>query len=240
MAPRKPLLQHLSSENNEAWMGLIDGVYAVAMTMIAIELPGLVLSLIQVPNEARELAPLTAIITYEFITYIATFLILYELWSFHKSILLLARLSRRNQNLINGFILAVTCLGAGNTIVILKAKTEAVSEALSQGATHSQLMQDWLGSTEQFGLITFLIVAGSYGLLAALARQSKTTKSASDLLSLERSSWRRGVLFLALITLWSPLLMGSQQPLLPPAPVVVGYLIATHIRSGNFQPPTNH
>ena len=37
---RRPI-QHLESPNAEMWMGLIDGVYAAAMTLIAIELPEL-------------------------------------------------------------------------------------------------------------------------------------------------------------------------------------------------------
>ena len=43
-ASNRPLrlpIQHLESPNAEMWMGLIDGVYAAAMTLIAIELPEL-------------------------------------------------------------------------------------------------------------------------------------------------------------------------------------------------------
>ncbi len=35
--------QHLESPNAEMWMGLIDGIYAIAITLIVFELPEIAL-----------------------------------------------------------------------------------------------------------------------------------------------------------------------------------------------------
>ena len=45
-ASTKYPVHHLDSDSGESWMGLIDGVYAIAMTLIAIELPELIISLV--------------------------------------------------------------------------------------------------------------------------------------------------------------------------------------------------
>ena len=105
-------------------MGLIDGIYAIAMTLIAIELPELASQIIGTINQKVETTTISGLLIYEPAAYTATFLILYELWSFHKSILKLSGIRHAQQNLINGLILALTCLGAGNIILILKSKTE--------------------------------------------------------------------------------------------------------------------
>ena len=97
-------------------MGLIDGIYAIAMTLIALELPELASQLIKAIKSQVELITISGLLAYELIAYTATFLILYELWTFHKSILKISGIKHSSQNLINGLIMALTCLGAGNII----------------------------------------------------------------------------------------------------------------------------
>lgn len=221
-------LRHLNQQNSEPWMGLVDGIYAIAMTLIAIELPELADSLLKADAKAFELGPLTAIFIYELTAYTTTFLILYELWTFHKAILFLAGLRKHTQNLINGLILAITCLGAGNVIVILKAKNETSTRALEQGATHSDLMKSWIGNSDQLVLVNVLIVAFSFLMMSELARYSDSYATSNDLRGLQRSSLRRAIVFLVFTVNWLPLLLGHQQPLIPPAIAVVLYLAVTN------------
>ena len=60
------------------WMGLIDGIYAIAMTLIAIELPELASQLIGTINQKVETTTIIGLLIYELVAYTATFLILYE------------------------------------------------------------------------------------------------------------------------------------------------------------------
>ena len=58
------------------WMGLIDGVYAIAMTLIAIELPELASQLIDATGSQIENATISRLLIYELITYTVAFFIL--------------------------------------------------------------------------------------------------------------------------------------------------------------------
>ena len=122
-------------------MGLIDGIYAIAMTLIAIELPELASQLIGTINQKVEATTISGLLIYELVAYTATFSILYELWSLHKSILKLSGIRHARQNLINGLILALTCLGAGNIILILKSKTELASEEITSGMSQATIFK---------------------------------------------------------------------------------------------------
>ena len=92
------------------------------MTLIAIELQELIKSLFKISNSENDQSAIIAITSYELITYTATFLLLYEIQSYHKTILKLADIRSLIQNSVNNIILAITCLGAGNIILILNIK----------------------------------------------------------------------------------------------------------------------
>ena len=55
------------------WMGLIDGIYAIAMTLIAIELPELASQLIGTINQKVETTTISGLLIYELAAYTATF-----------------------------------------------------------------------------------------------------------------------------------------------------------------------
>ena len=131
------------------WMGLIDGIYAIAMTLIAFELPELALQLIEATTKQTELTTISGLLMYELISYAVTFLILYELWSFHKSILKLSGIRHTRQNLINGLILALTCLGAANIILILNSKTQLAANEIKANMSQASILKEWIahGST---------------------------------------------------------------------------------------------
>ena len=59
-------------------MGLIDGIYAIAMTLIAFELQVLALQLIEATTKQTELTIISGLLMYELISYAVTFLILCE------------------------------------------------------------------------------------------------------------------------------------------------------------------
>ena len=227
-------IRHLNQNGGESWLGLIDGVYSIAMTLIAIELPELIKSLFEISNSADDQSTILAITGYESIAYAATFLLLYELWSYHKSILKLAGIRRQAQNLINSIILAITCLGAGNIILILNTKTEIALKDLQANASQEQLFNDWVGTHHELAIATFVMVAAMFFLMALLARissrnQDLKQEQATALRGLGRGTCQRGFWFLAFILTWTPLLFGQNLPLIPPAILVLIYILADQI-----------
>ena len=157
-------------------MGLIDGIYAIAMTLIAIELPELASQLIDTTGTQIETATIGGLLIYELITYTVAFFILYELWIFHKSILKISGIKRNRKNLINGLIMALTCLSAGTIILILKTKTNLASNEIKSGTSQATILKDWISHDAAASICMLLIIASMFGLLSLLARTKKTTR----------------------------------------------------------------
>lgn len=227
-------IRHLNRGGGESWLGLIDGVYSIAMTLIAIELPELIKSLFEISSAATSRSSIIAITSYEFIAYTATFLLLYELWSYHKSILRLAGIRHQIQSLINSIILAITCLGAGNIILILNTKTTVALEDLRLKTNQKQLFQDWVGTHHELAIATFVMIATMFFLMGLLARWSRKDQTpgsdhAIALRSLELGTRWRAVCYLVFLLTWTPLLIGHTLPLVPPAVLVLGYILANQI-----------
>lgn len=230
-------IRHLNRSGGESWLGLIDGVYSIAMTLIAIELPELIKSLLEISSAATSRSSIIAITSFEFIAYTATFIVLYELWSYHKSILQLAGIRHQIQNLINSLILAITCLSAGNIILILKNKTTVALEILRLKTNQKQLWDLVVGTTtthQGLAIANFLMVAAMFFLMGLLARWSRKDQDpgsdhAIALRSLELGTRWRAVCFLVFLLTWTPLLIGHTLPLVPPVVLALGYILANQI-----------
>jgi uncharacterized membrane protein len=231
---RRPI-QHLESPNAEMWMGLIDGIYAIAMTLIAIELPELASQLINTIDQQVEPTTISGLLIYELIAYTATFLILYELWSFHKSILKLSGIRHTLQNLTNGLILALTCLGAGNIILILKTKTELASKEINAGMSQATILKDWINHGTATSICMLLMIANMFGLMSLLARTKANPKESSSLKALERITRTKAFLFLLFPLNWLPMLFGSQTPLAPVALVILAYIALSHVNGAKLR-----
>ena len=122
------------------------------MTLIAIELPELIITLGNLREKNIGADLIAILIGYEFIAYTITFLMLYELWAVHKSILKIGGLKQKIQSLLNSLILSLTSLGAGNIILILNEKTRLLqhrsirkAHELASCTTGSAIMMplDW-------------------------------------------------------------------------------------------------
>ena len=216
-------------------MGLIDGVYAVAMTLIAIELPELASEVIDTIDKQVEITTISGILIYELIVYTATFFILYELWSFHKSILKLSGIRHIRQNLTNGLILALTCLGAGNIILILKTKTELASKEINAGMVQATILKDWINHGAATSICMLLMIASMFGLMSLLARTKANPKESSSLKALERITRTKAFLFILFPLNWLPMLFGSQTPLAPVALVILAYIALSHVNGAKLR-----
>ena len=187
-------------------MGLIDAIYAIAMTLIAIELPELIISLVNLGNKNIGNDLITTLISYEFIAYTSTFLMLYELWTVHKSILKLGGIKRQIQNVLNGLIMALTCLGASNVILVLNEKTKDVADQVRPNTTHGQLLSDWINNDASFGMVTLLLLLLMFFLMSLLSRSSQHHNSSQDLRKLTRDLNLRCLYFVISSVIWIPVI----------------------------------
>ena len=238
--PIRNPIQHLESPNSEMWMGLVDGIYAIAMTFIAIELPELATQLLEAPGTQGKLPTVGGIIFYEFITYTITFLILYELWSFHKSILKISGIRHAWKNFINGLILALTCLCAGNIILILKTKTELASNEIKAGLRQStilmdSILNDWFSHGAATSVCTMLIIASMFWLMSALTDCDKNHKEAANLRFLKHTARKKAYFFVLFPINWLPMLFGSRSPLAPEGIIVFIYITLSSIKGDNIR-----
>ena len=216
-------------------MGMIDGIYAIAATLIAIELPELFKSLLEAPVSSFRGDALFAMLAYEVTAYAATFLLLYELWLMHRTAISLGGLKFQVQNICNALILAVTCLGAGNIILILDGKTDLALEAMRDGATHQDLYKTWVGSDPAYGISAFVLVALTFFFIAVMARTSPNYRQSEVVQEIAAGSVVRGICFVLFVATWLPLLFGYSIPLIPPAVIVLIYLLISFDPLSVFQ-----
>ncbi|MGB1776418.1 MAG: TMEM175 family protein [Synechococcus sp.] len=231
-------IHHLNKDGGESWLGLLDGVYAIAMTLIAIELPELIKSLYEASLKDTESGSFLNVVTiYEFVAYTATFLLLYEIWAYHKSIVRLGGIKRLAQNLINSVILALTCLGAGNIILILKAKTAVALEDFQRNVDQHQLFKDWVNVHLEMSLGTFVMVAVMFLLMSLLARYSRKDQptgstTATALRVLEIGTRWRAICFLGFVLYhWVPEIVtqGQSEPMVPAGMMILFYIMVNQI-----------
>ena len=221
-------VHHLQSENSDAWMGLIDAVYAVAMTLIAVELPELVNTLVNVPPGAIDVSMKIIVIAYLFAAYVITFMVLYELWSTQKCIIKIGGLNRQLQNFINGMLLAFTCLGAGDVILIIKVKSGTFAQMLNGdmngrqgiGGFYSVIME-WANLHHLYWIIAFLVISAMYFLMYIHFCIGQPEALSSHVSQLRRSLLVKTCFFMVSTVIWLPLLWGGSCSIPPIYPVIL-------------------
>ena len=76
---------HSTGEN---WIGLIDATYGIILTLLVIELPVIILDTIkECYQHSHSFSQLSIGITSLLIGYFAVFTIIYDIWSYHKTLL---------------------------------------------------------------------------------------------------------------------------------------------------------
>ena len=221
-------VHHLQSENSDAWMGLIDAVYAVAMTLIAVELPELINKLVDVPAGAIDNSMKVTVIAYLFAAYVITFMVLYELWSTHKCIIKIGGLNRQLQNFINGMLLACTCLGAGDVILIIKVKSGTFARMMNgemndhQGiAGFYSVIMEWANLHYLYWIIAFLLISAMYFLMYIHFCIGQAEALSSHASHLRRSLLVKTCFFIVSTVIWFPLAWGGSCSIPPIYPVIL-------------------
>ncbi len=78
----------VGQSSGENWIGLIDGTYAIILTLLVIELPVIILDLIrECQQHSHTYSELAIGIGALLLGYFAVFTILYDIWSYHKTLL---------------------------------------------------------------------------------------------------------------------------------------------------------
>ena len=211
--------KHLQSVDGEAWIGVLDAVYAVSMTLIAVELPELARHVASFPKNLMGDFMTIKIMLYLFVSYLCTFLLFYDVWTVHKAILRLGGLRRQSQNILNGTIMALSCLAAGNVIVIIKARQDLDAEALKMISNARQLVLQWAETHWVIWVAMFLVLGVMFYLMAILSSLCVDCEETNRvrLLQLTRSLNRKAKIILLGLLIWVPMLFGYKifiEPLL--------------------------
>ena len=78
------IVGHSTGEN---WIGLIDATYAIILTLLVIELPVFILEIVKTLHEHSHLSEIGNGIGSILLGYFAVFTIIYDIWSYHKTLL---------------------------------------------------------------------------------------------------------------------------------------------------------
>lgn len=109
---------HLDHEKTTHYP-LIDGIYAIALTLLALEFPALISDIALNPDLSTLSGAFTVFLI--LLEYILVFLVLYEVWSFHRAILFASESSQtRRENIFSILALAFTSLVPGATILVCR------------------------------------------------------------------------------------------------------------------------
>ena len=74
----------IGSNSGEPWLGLLDGTYAIILTLLVIELPALIIELISLIEEGISVAAITSVIATHIMSYLFATILIYDLWAIHK------------------------------------------------------------------------------------------------------------------------------------------------------------
>lgn len=220
MLPRA-LIGDIKPEN---WLGFIDAIYAIILTLLLIELPSTIIDLIK---EYEQNPNLHWILLNSFVIaifgYLSIFIIIYDIWAHHRVAVNEAVINRMNISL-GVFTLFMCSLLPPLYHVISTLKHEYIVKELGSGGAYSHFFWD-------ARLVLYVILFSVYGCIALIAtkdlrflrRQGDVPNTRMiTLRCLKRSSIAMVVVIL-LVSFFS--LMGYMTP---PAPIVV-VALCTHL-----------
>ena len=216
MLPRA-LIGDIKPEN---WLGFIDAIYAIILTLLLIELPSSLLDLIK---EYEQQPDLRWILLNSFMLslfgYLAIFIIVYD----HRVIVVEAALTRVNLSL--GILILFLCsLVPPLYHVVSTLKHEALSGGVSLIGEYSSIFWD-------ARLILYLISFSVYGFVALIAAKDfryfrrREGEAASRMIALKQLKDSSIAMVLSIVLISFLSLMGYISP---PAPLVL-IALCTHL-----------
>jgi uncharacterized membrane protein len=77
----------LGKASGESWVGLVDGIYAVVLTLLLLEFPATIKDLIDSNLSTDSSMDPTVEVGISLISYLSVFLIVFDIWASHKTLL---------------------------------------------------------------------------------------------------------------------------------------------------------
>ncbi len=77
----------LGKASGESWVGLVDGIYAVVLTLLLLEFPAIVKELIDTSLSSDSSTDPIVDVGIVVISYLSVFLIVFDIWASHKTLL---------------------------------------------------------------------------------------------------------------------------------------------------------
>ena len=129
MLPHK----QIGKPKEEFWLGLIDGIYAISITLIVLDLPDIfhkTISFFDKNKVDNQIFSISIIIGNSLFNYIFVFLIMYECWCFHRAAIKLTGLYERGQNFFNSVLLSIMCLIPATMSLLLKQELAIIDKSV--------------------------------------------------------------------------------------------------------------
>ena len=216
-------IRKIGSPSSEFWAGLIDGVYAIAMTLVALELPGLIGKLVEeFYKHSNNHSYISTLVGFELFTYALIFLVLYEIWSFHKASLAISGMDIKGQNLLNSLILVISCLIPGQIIFNLEQKTDLAVNKLGENISNSKPILQMLIDSPSGEIAFFTLCSLSFLLIYLYNKKNYTINHDKNVNYLMKSSLRRSIIFICFIIF--SLILGNFIPAILITSLYVGYV----------------
>ena len=151
--------RHLGNPAPETWYGIVDGIYAIVLTIVVLSYPQLILDAI---NKARvhEIAygMLGRLLISHTMSFFGVFFTGFEIWSIHRALLSLTIPARR-KTVFSAIVLSIVAFAP----VWVDVNNHLRQEYL---ITHDQLLES---DVMVFRLIFFLLLLAAFATLALLA-----------------------------------------------------------------------
>ena len=80
--------------SGEPWIGLVDGCYAIILTLLVIELPALIIEIIGLTNEHTAMGLALFAIFVDVLGYLFATILIFDMWSIHKGYLSICSATR--------------------------------------------------------------------------------------------------------------------------------------------------
>jgi uncharacterized membrane protein len=152
----------IGKATGDSWVGLIDATYGIILTLLVIELPVILIDLIEKHKSHADLSPeLAAATAVVVIGYFAVFTVIYDIWSYHKTLLFDAKRLRAFA-LSTGWILFLSSLVPPFYYLV---NHFAIKDVLQEGHNRTLIIYS--------RICVFALISAIYLLLAALAKLEK-------------------------------------------------------------------
>lgn len=212
MLPRR-FIGDIKPEN---WLGFVDAIYAIILTLLLIELPTLLLDLIkEYEHHPSFRTIMLQSFALSFFGYLSIFIIVYDIWAHHRMLVVEACKSRINSAILT-FVLFLCSLLPPFYYIVSRLRHDFLL-----GLTHFVGLQSKIYEDVRF--LLFLILFCIYGCIALVATKDlrdmrRRGETRASLIALERLKDSSFVM-LPIIILISVFAIADR--LIPPIPLML-------------------